>query len=255
MARKLFYWIEDNGRNEFSAEEWENVRRLQRWYNSEFFWTAGKLNFSPYSVFPNIEIQSGSPDALLKRIRERREELRSKGMSEMSIVNALEKEQLVLVRRGGYREGSLASGFTRVADNEYNAYLVCEFLLKASLILPRAEISCCDEGRFIQWKDIRFVRGSVFLTVSKAEDASSAKQKIARRHVFALVDPRKYDRHPYYRTAIDDFQKLDAEERKQVVRYWNWLGYGNPDAVWSEEHAGIDLNKRVEQFGIEFVAT
>ncbi len=34
MARRIKYWIEDNGKNFMTDDEWDEIMKLQRWYNS-----------------------------------------------------------------------------------------------------------------------------------------------------------------------------------------------------------------------------
>ena len=61
MARRVFYRVVDDGENFISGEEWEEIHSLERWYNLEFFWTGGKLNFKRYIIFPNYELAGTAP--------------------------------------------------------------------------------------------------------------------------------------------------------------------------------------------------
>ncbi|HZY10272.1 MAG TPA: hypothetical protein VFF29_03885, partial [Bacteroidota bacterium] len=150
MARKLYYKIVDDGRNRITDQEWEEILRLQHWYNSEFSWTAGKLAFKMYVVFSNQDRVEESEEGVWGDIHKRRVELRYQGLMDNQIIRQLETEGLIHVKKGGYFDGCLASGFTRVAGNEFNAYLACEYLLKASRIAQSAVIEVKDEGEFIK---------------------------------------------------------------------------------------------------------
>jgi hypothetical protein len=55
MARKIYYRIRDDGNNFVSSEEWDAVKSLQNWYNSEFFWTGGEINIRRFLVFPDFD--------------------------------------------------------------------------------------------------------------------------------------------------------------------------------------------------------
>lgn len=251
MARKLYYKIIADGRNQLTQTEWEGVQRLQHWYNSEFIWTAGKLNFKRYVIFPNVDMSDESEENLWEMIKERKNILQSIGWSEPDIIDQLELEGLVVVKRGGYFDNCLASGFTRVAANEWNAYLVCEFLLKVSRISRNASIYVFDEGSFIKPKNIRFFNGSVFLKITDIRHQTYRDALIRHRHVFSIVDPTKYDQFPVYLSTIANFNDLDKAERRGIVQNWNWLGFESNFDLNGDDVRGLDLNKKVENFKME----
>ncbi len=251
MARKLYYRILDNGRNRIADEEWDTLARLQHWYNSEFIWTAGKLAFKMYAIFPNIDHYFYEEDELWPRIIQRRSELRSAGCSENAIVRSLEAENLVIAKKGGYFDGCLASGFTRVAANEWNAYLACEFLLKASTIVPQAVISVHDEGAFIKSRVAHFQNGVVKIPVIPQEKISYFEAMVTNRHVFSVVDPAKYDHFPVYRNTVSGFNDLDRDVQHSVVRDLNWLGFESNYDLNGDDIQGYDLNKKAAGFGLE----
>lgn len=141
MARTIHYKILDDPHNKITDQEWEDVLKLQHWYNSEFIWTAGRLAFKMYAVFSNGEGFDGDEKKMMECITQRQRELRNRGLSENEIILQLASDSLVIAKKGGYMDNCLASGFTKVAGNEFNAYLVCEFLLKASMIAKNAEVS------------------------------------------------------------------------------------------------------------------
>jgi hypothetical protein len=248
MARKIYYKIIDDGTNRLTDEQWNSILRLQHWYNSEFIWTAGKLGFRMYAVFPNSSNSPLSVEELQKRIVERRTELLQQGMSENQTILQLESEGLVFVQKGGYFDQCLASGFTRVAGNEFNAYLVCEFLLKTSTIAPEVVIGVYDEGDFIKTKRIKFSYGDVLIEPSDELSNMYINEIVTHRHLFGIVDPTKYDHFPYFRTTISEFNDLEIEEKLSIVKDWNWLGYGKNFDRDKDDIRGFDLNKKVRNF-------
>ncbi|MCX6141768.1 MAG: hypothetical protein NTZ35_00970, partial [Ignavibacteriales bacterium] len=147
MGRRIIYRIYDREGNRFTEGEWEEIDRLQHWYNSEFSWSTGRLGVKRYIFFPNAEDFQNVETPIREVIGQRHASLRQQGLSKPEIVSQMEKDNLITVKWGGYYDNCLASGFTRVADNEWNAYLVCDFLLKASTLCPDARISAFDEGK------------------------------------------------------------------------------------------------------------
>jgi hypothetical protein len=250
MARKLYYTVADDGRNNLSESQWEEILRLQHWYNSEFIWTAGRLAFKMFAVFPNIDSGFNNEEDLWQNILERKKELRRAGVSENQIILQLEMEGLVIAKKGGYFDQCLASGFTRVAANEFNAYLVSEFLLKASCIAGEISIALQDEGEFVKPKRVIFRNGRVLLPLRDNARRSVYDMMVGNRHVFAIVDAAKYDRFPTYQTTIADFNSLPADEQHGILKDWNWLGFENNYDINGDDIQGFDLNKKVKSFEI-----
>ena len=242
MARRIFYRVVDDGKNFISGEEWEEIRSLQRWYNLEFFWTGGKLNFRRFVIFPNYELVG----AVTGKIREEFSKLEKTGLSEEEIVNRLESKGLIIVKRGGYEDGMIGSGFTRVADNEFNAFLVLDFLLKVSHVAPTATIEVFDEGNFVKTNSIALNEGDAFVK-EKSIPAEVLENVKSTRKVFAIVNPDKYDGHPEFTNRVIDFNDLPVDERTKVVEDWNWLGHeskANFDFN-GDDFFGFDLNQKV----------
>ncbi len=248
MARKLYYKIYDDGTNALTEPQWEDIMRLQHWYNSEFHWTAGRLAFKMYAVFPNTDSVITNEDDLMREIVEQRKMLHESGMSENEIIRRLEVEGLIIAKKGGYFDGCLASGFTRVAGNEFNAFIVADFLLKASRVAKDVRIMVHDEGEFIKSKDVVFRRGDVILQTDDRTKISYFKAMVEHKHVFAIVDAAKYDRFPKFQSTISDFNSLPHDEKDQIVKDWNWLGFENNYDVNGDDIQGFDLNAKVSSF-------
>lgn len=242
MARKIFYRIPDDGRNFISDEEWDEIRSLQNWYNSEFFWTGGKIDLRRFLVFPNYD--AVGRDAV--GIRRKFSELRKAGYSEVEMVNELEAKGLIIVKRGGYEDGMVASGFTRVADNELDAFLVLDFLLKVSRVASTAFIDVFDEGNFVKTHSIRVSNGDAEVSAAKVNHELLDELKSTRR-VFAVVNPDKYDGHPEFSNCVIEFNDLRPDERAKVVENWNWLGYeSKADFDFNgDDFFGFDLNRKL----------
>ncbi len=251
MGRRIIYRIEESGTSRFSEQEWDEVERLQHWYNSEFSWSTGRLSFRRYVLFPNTEDFENLETPVWDVISKRHQSLKAEGLSERDIVIQMEKDRLVDVKWGGYYDNCQASGFTRVADNEWNAYLVCDFLLKASTLVPTAVISVTDEGKFIKTGRVDLRNASAFLPRDLIASDNDAAEMVRTGRVFAVVDAEKYNRHPSFRNIVPEFNKLKASERKKLVRNWNWLGYeGNFDAD-GDDQKGFNLNAKVRAFETE----
>ncbi len=242
MPRRIQFKVTNNRENFVSTEEWESIRSLQRWYNSEFFWTGGKLDFRRFLIFPNYD-RVGSDSAI---VRTRFEELEKRGYTEEEIVDELEARELILVKRGGYEEGAFASGFARVADNEFNAYLVLDFLLKVSRIARTASIDVLDEGDFVKTHSVRLAGGSAILKATEV-DARIIDEVRANRRIFAVVNPDKYDGHPQFSNLVSEFCELMPDERAKVLANWNWLGYESKSSFDfnGDDFYGFDLNQKL----------
>ncbi len=242
MARSIFYRVIDDGNNFISGEEWEEIHSLQRWYNTEFFWTAGKIDFRRFVVFPNYDFV-GTETSKIKREFSKLEEA---GYSEEEIVERLESDGLIIVKRGGYEDGMVASGFTRTADNELNAFLVLDFLLKVSRIASTASLEIYDEGSLVKTHGIRLENGDGYVSEKLVDDETLRLVRRTQR-VFAIVNPDKYDGHSAFTCHVNDFNELQADERAKVVEDWNWLGYEskvNFDFN-GDDFFGFDLNQKL----------
>jgi len=251
MSRRIIYRIEDRSGNSFTEEEWSEVVRLQHWYNSEFSWSTGRISFKRFVVFPNTEDFKDVSVSIWDHIAQRHQDLRAMGLQEPEIMANLESEKLVIVKWGGYYDGCLASGFTRVADNEWNAFLVCDFLLKTSTLLPECTISVQDEGRFVKTGRIGIRNAAVFLKHEPDDSTLLAEEACASNRVFSVVDAAKYARHPSFRNVIPEFARLKAMKKREIVRNWNWLGYDGRYDLDGDDVRGYDLNSKVRFFGFE----
>lgn len=243
MSRRIIYKIGERPEYLVTEEEWDEVKRLQHWYNSEFSWSAGKLAFKRYVFFPNVDEFSGLDTPIWEIIRERKVKLGNQGYSEYQIVEQLERDRLIVVKWGGYYDDCLASGFTRVADNEWNAFLVCDFLLKVSTLLPHVMVEVQDEGGFVRTKRL-WLRDAVAM-LPRGVDSPGWDRVQKTKGFFSCVDPQKYDRHPAFRNSIPGFNDLKLEERRAVVRNWNWLGFDDRGTCDDSNTGLVNLNTKL----------
>jgi hypothetical protein len=248
LARKIYYWIKDIPGNIVSDGEWEEVLKLQHWYNSEFFWTAGKLGFKMFSTFPNWEYCLDNTASVVDVIRQRKIILKQSGLKENQIIKVLESEGLLIVKKGGFQDECIASGFTRVASNEYNAYLVCEFLLKTSKIIPYARIDVKDEGKFIKTHSGSFQDENIFMHQQEGTSNAQLKELVEGRKIFSLVNPVKYDDYTKFSNQIENYSKLKKTERLKILHDWNWLGFEDSYDYNGDDLEGLNLNLRVKDF-------
>lgn len=254
MARRIVYSISKDEWNRITEEEWEELTRLQYWYNYEFHWSMGRIAFKRFLIFPNYEDFDGLDVSLSDIITNRRRSLAREGRSEVEQVAQIEKDGLVTVHWGGFLSNSIASGFTRVADNEWNAYLVCEFLLKASEIFQHAAIRVCDEGSFIKAHSAIINKRNVSLVLGSNSNRKYLESIVDSRHVFSIVDRRKYDEHKNFRNTIPGFKRMEKDERLSVIRHWNWLGYEGSYDEAGDDLEGYDLNLKAKRFYIHSVS-
>lgn len=172
--------------------------------------------------------------------------LEEAGYSEGEIVDRLEADGLIIVKRGGYEDGMIASGFTRVADNEFNAFLVLDFLLKISRIAATAALEVYDEGSFVKTHNIRLESGDGSV-IEKLVGAKILDEVKTTHRIFAVVNPDKYDGHLEFTNSVSNFNELQADERAKVVKDWNWLGYeSKTDFDFNgDDFFGFDLNQKL----------
>jgi hypothetical protein len=145
MGRTIHYWIEKDGLNAITDEEWKKIEELQDEYNRSNVWTCENLSFERICVFPNWKewdkTETNVQDVWLEI---------SSAMDMPGGLEELQKQGLIVINYGGYMgEKCLASGFTKVRENEENAALVIKFLIEASLLAPRVKIKVSDEGNYL----------------------------------------------------------------------------------------------------------
>ena len=250
MARRIHCYVTKNEANRISDEEWERIRRVQHWYSSEFFWTAGKPALKMYAVFPNLDHPLADENNLMEFISARWDELRKEGLTENRILRTLSEEKLILLKEGGYHDGCLLSGSVRVANNEWNAYLFTELILKASLIAQNATFEVHDEGEFIRWRPVYFKEGNVIIYARSRQQNHRIEQIVEQNGLFAPIPSHEYDDHPNYRTQVSGFGRMEREEKQDVLKNWNWHGYDSILYNPGSREQVYDLNEKIREIKI-----
>lgn len=248
MPRALRYYVEDNNENEITNDQWTEILRLQHWYNSEFIWSCDRINLKRYILFPNYDHIPDMPYRTArfhfrKRLLAKKIELGNW----IAAVQELVDEGLFHVRWGGVRDNSIASGIMHVADNEYNAYLLCEFLLKCSTISTEATFTVEDEGHFVIPGRAMFRDGAIMVYKDDMLMSGHNVELLEAPQIFSVVNHAKYDDHPNFSQSVEDMNELDETEIAEAVGKYNGLGFGeNYDTKWGD-HEGLNLQQRAHR--------
>jgi hypothetical protein len=253
MARRLHCYVAGNQENTITDTEWEQIRKLQHWYSSEFIWTAGKPALKMFAVFPNLDHPLADDNLLMDYISDRWNALSGTGLTENEILRKMRDEKLILLKEGGYHDGCLISGSVRVANNEWNAYLFTELILKASLLAPAAEFELHDEGEFIRWRPVYLKNGAVLLRLRSQQQYSRVKRIVEQNNLFAHINSHEYDNHPDYRTLVTGFPKMEREERQDVLKNWNWHGYNSIMQNDGNDTPMYDLTTKVKEIHLSLI--
>jgi hypothetical protein len=249
MPRAIRYHVDETPENDIPNDAWKEIVRLQHWYNSEFIWSCDRLALKRYILFPNYESIPDMPYRTAKfHFRKRWLQKKIELQDEIAAVKAVVEEGLFDVRWGGVRDNSIASGITRVADNEFNAYLVCEFLLKCSVIATAATFVAEDEGRFILTKRAMFRNGDILIARDDlAPLVPDLDTTLEIPQVFSVVNPTRYDEHPRFTQNVEDFEEMDDEEITVNVNNFKALGFAqNYETAWGDGE-GLNLQQRARK--------
>jgi len=203
-----------------------------------------------FAVFPNIDHPLADENELMEFISKRWNELRITGMSDNAILRKMRDEKLILLKEGGYRDGCLISGSVRVANNEWNAYLFTELILKASHIAQHATFEVHDEGEFIRWRPVYINNGIVHVYAKSQHQFRRLEEIVGANELFALINPHEFDDHPDYRTQVYGFRQMERSEKKDVLKNWNWLGYDSLLHSSDSKDFVYDLNAKVKEIQI-----
>jgi hypothetical protein len=145
MGRTIHYLVEDDGQNRITDAEWQKIEELHEKYNADFKWSCERLSLERFSISPHWSAW----DETGLRVGEVWRRITAE-LQKPNGMQSLLEHGLIEVSKGGYRGSKyLMSGFTKVRDDEYNANLVIEFLIKASFLAPRIKIKVSDEGDYL----------------------------------------------------------------------------------------------------------
>lgn len=250
MPRALRYYIDETADNTVESTVWREIAQLQHWYNSEFLWSCDRVGLKRYILFPNYDTIPDMPYHTAKyHFRKRLLAKKIELQDEVAAVRAMEAEGLFTVRWGGVRDNSIASGITHVADNEFNAYLLCEFLLKCSTLATGATFVVEDEGRFILCGRVMFRAGEILV---RRDDLypDSADVSLDIPQLFSVVNPTRFDDHPSFSQNLEDVDDLDEAARIDSTGRFGALGFAsNYETAWGDGE-GLNLQQRATKVSV-----
>ncbi|MBU2464686.1 MAG: hypothetical protein KKG02_10780 [Candidatus Edwardsbacteria bacterium] len=230
MGRTLHYDVV----GKITDDEWDKIDDLQDEYNIKNRWTCEHLSLTriPYwyprwpNWFKDSKLDKGvTADKAWNIVYSHLEGLNGVNLEKkvMELVNGR-----LLALGNARKEGIAASGFTKVADNEWNAKLVTDFFIEVSKISRGSAVKLHDEGDYILCQYIIIERGIVKpdhdrireYIVNLERKANDPKWERYFRQClktikhnlssaekglyFANLDPDEYEDHPKFRTlAID----------------------------------------------------
>jgi len=226
MGRTLHYEVS----GKISDNEWDLIDDLQDTYNVKHRWTCEHLGLTrlPYwylrwpNWFKDSKLEKGiTSDRAWEIISFHLDGLKGSTL-ERKVLELVDTKVLALGEE--HKQGIVASGFTKVADNEWNAKLVTEFLIEASRMARGARIKLFDEGEYILCRYVIIERGIVSQNREKVDEHLSFLEERAKDpkwqsyftrclkkfkenlllvnkgKFFADLDPSEYKDHPKFRT-------------------------------------------------------
>lgn len=107
-----------------------------------------------------------------------------------------------------------------------------------------------DQGNFIKTKRIKIQDGIIRVAWDEKHKQHS-EQAVRNGRIFSIVNPQKYDDFPKFRTLVTDFNNLDEEEKLEILKDWNWHGFGENYDINGDDIQGYDLNAKVTKFELE----
>lgn len=147
MTQTIVYWVEDDGSNQLSEEEWQAIDALQRQTNLREYFHRGRVGLVRFTYtprWPQLYGDSMLPESMsLDDIERHVESLVTKGWTWEDLV---QKKIAARVAGGLYGADCLLAGRSDVSDLRSDLRLVVSFLVKSSMLAPRAVIRVAVEG-------------------------------------------------------------------------------------------------------------
>lgn len=226
MGRTLHYAVI----GKISDDQWDRIDALQDSYNDKNSWTCEHLSLTRipywYPRWPRwfADSKLGKTVSVADAWQMIQKELADlAGVKlEQKVMELVDRKLLALGDPFGKDIG--ARGFTKVADNEWNARLVVEFLIEASKMVPQVKINIYDEGDYILCKYIFVENGVITLDRQRIEEYlagirarfrdpkwgdyfKKCVRKMEENLILAelvtflnAVDPDDYQDHPEFKT-------------------------------------------------------
>ncbi|MBI5806265.1 hypothetical protein HZA73_09485 [candidate division TA06 bacterium] len=234
MGRTIHYEIT----GAISDDQWDKIDALQDRYNIDHRWTCECLSLTRipfwYPRWPNqfkdSKLDKGITANEAWKIINRQLDGLSGVALEKKVFDLVDEKILVLGDRS--KKDITASGFTKVADNEWNAQLVIDFLTETSKIAKDSVVKIYDEGDYSLCHYVIIRNGVVsldherirnYLAGLKERQKDSGMEDYFKEEIntmrenlvlsgkgifFAKVDPREYQDHPQFRTLTLNLEQV-----------------------------------------------
>ncbi len=235
MGRTLFYKLHRNPAIKVTDGDWERIDKLTTCFRTKFRWSCETVGFYTLDFHPRW--REWFPDSRLPSdqkgwefVNAAYEELKQKGLSRLKIIRRLHRQKLIDYDGANGLDLQSALGSTKVAGNEYNAFLVAVWLAEVSKLLPHHKFELRDEGRFLKVAlmlqnglakpdldyvrhTIRYIENKIRAGATKSTYENERQLLLAALEEFSACDfseisrycrpvvPRDFDKHPTYMTV------------------------------------------------------
>jgi len=161
MTQTILYWVEENGVNRISDDEWSDIDYLQKRINIREYLHCGRvglLRFTYTPRWPQLYSDSMLPETLGPEETEKHlEDLIDRGWTWEDLV---QRNLAARVPGGLYASDCLLAGCSEVSDFQGDIKTVMRFFLKASMIAQDCVFRVAVDGD-LQIKDFTVERGSI----------------------------------------------------------------------------------------------
>ncbi|OGJ85799.1 MAG: hypothetical protein A2268_00910 [Candidatus Raymondbacteria bacterium RifOxyA12_full_50_37] len=157
MGRTLHYTLLRNDAFPITEKDWDRIIAATEAFNTKFTWTCERVGFHNVDYYPRWPSRfknSRLPvdgDAW-EYINARYKRLEKRNLNHLQIVRRMLSEKFIAIHGDNPDKIDLqqANGFTKVAGNEWNAFLTVAWIVTVSTMLPNHEIELNDEGHFLK---------------------------------------------------------------------------------------------------------
>jgi hypothetical protein len=239
MARTLFYFISSAAPEGMTACHWQTIEALRDFYNREFYLDRRRIQLAPVEYMPRWpEIY---PDSLLgtndyelgwRLIQEQLHSGRS--------LEVMEREKLIVTKQN---PENMYLGITQTRNNHWDAFLVCEFLLKVSYLSPDLSIEVFDESDFIPSGHLIIRNGEAEAQLSSSYIYWVKQEKVEWMEKYVLKNRELWESRKVFLPLERSALAVDLEKSKEIPLpiHWDKLFTTN------DEHGILDLNTKCQE--------
>jgi hypothetical protein len=241
MARTLFYFLSADAPEGIVPAQWQSIAALRDFYNHEFFLGRSRIQLDPLEYQPRWpEIY---PDSLLgTNDTELGWRLVQNALRQGMNIDELVRQKLVVIKRNPAHH---YLGMTHTRDSHWEAFLACEFLLKASLISPALKIEVFDDSDFIPCGHIIIRRGGVEAQLSSSYHYWVKYEKVECREQYVVKNRESWDRHQVFLPLERRVLEKDLEQSPEAKLPIQWKKLFTAQA----ESGILDLNVKCQEVG------